>query len=240
MNDIVLTLDIDWAPDFVIASIAEMLSEAGVCATWFVTHDSPALDLLRNESEIFELGIHPNLLPGSTQGSIPTDVFGHCMEIVPEATAMRMHGLVQSGPLLDTALNETPIRIDLSLFLPRMPGIRPIDYERPGGILVRIPVFWEDRYEMEVSRPSWRLGAELLVPGLKVFSFHPIHVYLNSSLSVYDEVKRLGSMLELSAKDIAPHIREGDGPRTLFRELVAHLSASGHSRRVAEIAHMVT
>lgn len=34
----VITLDIDWAPDFVIDAVAEQLVQAGVWATWFVTH----------------------------------------------------------------------------------------------------------------------------------------------------------------------------------------------------------
>ena len=46
-NEIALTLDVDWAPDFMIDFAAEILVEHGVRATWFVTHDSPALTRLR-------------------------------------------------------------------------------------------------------------------------------------------------------------------------------------------------
>jgi hypothetical protein len=160
------------------------------------------------------------------------------MEIVPEATTMRTHGLVQSGQLLETALSETPIRADVSLFLPRMPDIRPIRYERPPGMLIRVPSFWEDRYEMEVAEPSWRLCDELVVPGLKVFSFHPMHIYLNAPLSAYEKIKCLGPLSELSAHDVAPYLRSGDGPQTLFRETIDLLRRAGDSRRICDIVQM--
>jgi len=35
---IALTLDIDWAPDWMIEKVAEMLLKYGVKATWFATH----------------------------------------------------------------------------------------------------------------------------------------------------------------------------------------------------------
>jgi hypothetical protein len=91
-----VTFDLDWAPDFVIDWLAKRLIEVGVRAAWFVTHHSPAIERLRAESDLFELGIHPNLHPGSTHGNDTSSVLKHCMEIVPEAGAIRTHGLVQS------------------------------------------------------------------------------------------------------------------------------------------------
>ena len=235
VNEIVITLDVDWAPDFMIDAVAEMLSEAHIGATWFVTHSSPAIERLRQHPDTFELGIHPNFLPNSTQGSTPRNVLRHCMEIVPEATAMRTHGLVQSGLLLDTVLEKTAIRVDVSLFLPRMSHITPIGYQRGGNTLIRVPFFWEDRYEMEIPRPSWNLCEELLVPGLKVFSFHPVHVYLNSSLSSYNLLSRTTRLPDLSENDIARYMGRGDGPRTLFDEMIEYLGRTGRSRRIRDV-----
>src|SRR5688572_22770431 len=56
---IFLTIDIDWASDEVIADTAALVEEAGVAATWFVTHDTPQIGRLR-ANPLFELGIHPN------------------------------------------------------------------------------------------------------------------------------------------------------------------------------------
>ena len=62
MNDLVLTLDMDWAPDCAIDFVSEELVSREVRATWFVTHASPAVHRLREHPELFELGIHPNNL----------------------------------------------------------------------------------------------------------------------------------------------------------------------------------
>jgi hypothetical protein len=43
--------DIDWAPDFVIDSVAATLVQIGVQTTWFVTHSSPAVDSLRDRAK---------------------------------------------------------------------------------------------------------------------------------------------------------------------------------------------
>src|SRR4028119_935918 len=92
---VAITLDVDWAPDFVIDSVAETLRRARVKCTWFVTHPSPAVDRLRRHPELFELGVHPNFLPGSTQGATAADVLNYCRRLVPDARSMRTHSLVQ-------------------------------------------------------------------------------------------------------------------------------------------------
>ncbi|HEY8645027.1 MAG TPA: hypothetical protein VIL77_04030 [Gaiellaceae bacterium] len=70
-GDCFLTLDVDWCPDSAIDDVAELLIERDVPATWLVTHTSPAIDRLRLRADLFELGIHPNFLPGSTHGRMP-------------------------------------------------------------------------------------------------------------------------------------------------------------------------
>ena len=91
---------------------------------------------------------------------------------------------------------------------------------------------------MEVSQPSWRLCDGLVVPGLKIFSFHPRQVYLNASLSSHDRVKRLGHLPALSANDVAPYIQAGDGPQMLFREIIDLLSQAGSSQCICDIVRM--
>ncbi len=129
-DPVLLTFDVDWAPDFAIDVTAALLIERGIRATWMITHRSPAVDRLREYPELFELGIHPNFREGSTHGSTTDAVLRHCMELVPDAVSMRTHSLVQSTPLLARMLATTPIRIDASLLLPRVNGLRP--FEQPG------------------------------------------------------------------------------------------------------------
>jgi hypothetical protein len=238
MNDVVLTLDIDWAPDFAISWVARRLIEAEVRATWFITHLSPAVGVLRDHPELFELGIHPNFLTGSTHGASPGAVLDHCMTLVPDATSMRSHALVQSSPLMARVLSDTPIVTDVSLFLPRAPSITPVEYRHRGRILTRIPYFWEDDSEMEYDIPCWGMKTILGVDeGLKVFDFHPIHVYLNSAdMGPYRWLKSRSPDLSTATEvDAAPLVHGGEGTQSLLLEIIEHLATTGGSSCIREL-----
>jgi hypothetical protein len=231
-----ITLDVDWAPDFMIDHVAELLVGRGVAATWLVTHASPAIDRLRAHPDLFELGIHPNFAAGSTHGSTPEEVLEHCLAIVPEARCMRTHGLLQSSPLLAVTRNATPIRVDLSLFLPHARLAELLHYPVAGGeTMLRIPHIWEDDAEMLAPEPSWStaaLAAE--TGGLAVFCFHPVHVYLNAAGGEPYEALRARGYPHVTADDARPLIGDGPGTGTAFLELVEL-----GSRRIADLAYVV-
>jgi hypothetical protein len=237
-SDILVTLDVDWAPDFAIDDVAELLQERGVRATWFVTHRSPAVDRLEREPELFELGIHPNFIAGSTQGSTPEAVLAHCMNLVPHAASMRTHGQVQSTELLDLVITRTPVRVDVSLFLPRATHLQPVEYLWKGEVFCRIPYFWEDDFDMERPAPTFVLD-ELLgsAPGLRIFNFHPIHLALNSaSMDAYRELKKWCRPLTAPTREaVAPFVEKGPGTRALFIELIDHIASKGRSLRIKDV-----
>ncbi len=239
-GEIVLTIDVDWAPDVAVDFVSQELVERAVRATWLLTHRSPAVERLEEHSDLFELGIHPNFLPGTTHGSSLEAVLDHCMELVPGAVTMRTHGLYQSTRLLDLVLERTPLEVDLSLFLPRANNVAPVLLERTAGRLVRIPYVWEDDFEMDCRQPSWQLKPLLTGQGLKVLDLHPVHVFLNSSTmanyrmlkSVKPELHRCGG------EDLRGLVQPGDGPRTFFLEVIDHLATAGTSRVAREVAAM--
>ena len=222
MNKVAVTLDVDWAPDFAIDLAAEILTEHGVRATWFVTHASVAIDRLR-ENDLFELGIHPNFLPRSTHGADDASVLAHCLTLVPDALSMRTHGLYQSTPLLSRVMHDTPIELDASLFLPGASNLAPVRYAYGGGSLLRVPYVWEDDVAMENG--DWDLDALLDRPGLNVLDFHPVHVALNSSsMASYRALLAGGPLQDARADDAS--VAEGYGTRTFF-DALAHRLASG-------------
>ena len=238
MDGIALTLDVDWAPDFMIDFAAEILVEQGVRATWFITHKSPALQRLRAQPDLFELGIHPNFFPGSTHGNSTSAVLRHCLDLVPEAVSLRTHGLLQSTPLLAQIMRETNIETDASLYLPRAATVRPIDYQWGKKSILRVPHFWEDDFEMERTAPCWRLAPLLAeTAGLRVFDFHPIHIYLNSSTTdAYRRLKQKAANLSaVSEEQAAALAQTPTGTQMLFRELTEHLSQTGESLRMRDI-----
>ena len=236
LDHFVITFDIDWAPDFVIDSVASMLRLRGIRATWFVTHQCSALDRLRKEEGLFELGLHPNFLAGSTQGDTPEKVLAHLQSIVPEAISLRTHALVQSGPLLQMVM-RAGLKVDVSLFLPSMSNIQPLEFRIDGRTLLRIPYFWSDDYEMEKAMPCWHLLPLLKVKGLKVMNFHPLLVFLNGSdIKPYQAIKQKVPILDaLTAKTAEDFFQPGDGTQTFFHELIDHVTTVGESLRIQDI-----
>ena len=215
----VITLDIDWAPDYAIDFAAGILIEAQVKATWFVTHNSPAIARLRKYPHLFELGIHPNFLSGTTHGVTESEILSHCMDLAPEARVVRTHGLFQSSNLLEKIIEETPISVDVSLFLPHAAALMPVVYYWPSGKqLVRLPYVWEDDFEMARPDGIWDLGSMIeRSSGLVIMDFHPIHVFLNSkTLETYRSVRSMGHLADLSEDFVHSYVEKGHGARYAF------------------------
>lgn len=231
-----ITLDVDWAPDFMIDAAADALIAREVKATWFVTHASPAIERLRERPELFELGIHPNFLEGSSHGATPAEVVAHCARLVPEATAVRTHCLLQSTPLHDELLRGSGVSVDLSLFLPHAVGVEPVVQWSPAGRLLRLPYVWQDNMEMYSPEPHFKAADLLDAPGLRIFDFHPVHVWLNSrAFEPYERLKaehRLDAVTEMEANRFRT---QGPGTMTAFLDLADRLAAAGGGARVRDL-----
>ena len=234
MNDFLITLDVDWAPDFVLEHVAEVLTPAGVKATWFVTHDSPAVQRIMKDP-LFEAGIHPNFLPGSSHGDTPDKVLDYMLSIVPGARSTRSHAVVQSGPLLNL-LSNRGLALDSTIFLPEMPEIRPVTHLGLHSTLLRVPFFWADDYEMCKATPAWDLERYKKTPGLKVMMFHPIHIWLNSvSFQDYQNFKTaFPSVSSASSADAWRFRNSGKGTFNFFVDLVDHLKG-GPSKKMCDL-----
>jgi hypothetical protein len=234
-----VTLDTDWAPDFVLADVADLLQAHGVPATWFCTHPSPVLDQLRQTPALFELGIHPNFLPNSSQGKTPADVLRFCMDLIPEATSVRTHELCQSATLFALTMAETPVTTDVSLFLRLGRGLQPCEIRRGCRTLLRLPYFWEDDVEMDYDTPAYDVPTLLAGPGaLRIFDFHPIHIYLNSAdMTPYRRMQAAvaGPLTAAAESAVAPFVHDGYGTRTFFCELLTALQGQG-AQRIRDIA----
>ena len=235
MQATVVTIDVDWAPDVAIDHVAQLLVERRVRATWFVTHRSDAIDRLREHDDLFELGIHPNFLPGSTHGATHADVLEHCLALVPDALSMRTHSLYQSTPLLALVLETTPIQVDSSVLLTGARAIEPTTFTWNGRSLVRVPIFWEDDLAMEADA-EWSLDVSALeAPGLRVYDFHPVHVYLNSSeMAPYRALRSSQRLQECSERTLEPYVNRGRGTGSLFVELLDAVTAGGETALIGD------
>jgi len=226
-DDYSITFDVDWAPDWCISDIANTLINEKINATWFITHESKAIDELFDHPDLFEIGIHPNFLDGSTQGKNPFEIMEYLLNIVPNAISVRTHLLTQSYSLLKMIREDFGIKCDVSLLLPGASNLTPheICYSK-GKSLVRIPFFWEDDIEMNNSAPSFLIENEKFhVNGLKIFDFHPIHIYLNSySCQPYRVLKKhINPLSKISLETVNSHIHNGEGSGKLFLNLIKYL-----------------
>jgi hypothetical protein len=186
-----LTFDVDWAHDRVLEDSIDLVEQAGVAATWFVTHDTPLLARLRSNPR-FELGIHPNFLPlllagDPAKGDTAAAVLDRMLDIVPEATAVRSHSLVQSGRLLQT-FRDKGLSHDANMFIPDHSAMTLRPWTDWFGI-ERAPFLWEDDFWCDTGRRS-TIPALLQREGIISFNFHPIHVFLNSeTLDRYEKAR---------------------------------------------------
>lgn len=208
-----LTFDIDWAPDWAIADVLDVLAAHGAPATFFVTHRSEVLGEIAARGH--EIGIHPNFLAGSSHGTEPRHVMESVLALAPDARVMRTHSLVQSTILFESILEDFPqIDYDLSLLTYGSPHTAWTAWHSRGRGMRRLNYNWEDDLAFDDSHQDWTRYRP--VAPIDVLDFHPIHVALNSnSEDAYMLLKgRLGpGHLHEAARGDALELRER-GPGT--------------------------
>ena len=218
INETLITFDCDWAPDFIINDTIKLLEDEKIKATFFITNNSPLIKKL-GENNLFELGIHPNFFTNSTQGHDEDSILTNLKQVVPDAKSIRTHGLFQSTPLVKK-FQKYGIENDLSLFLQNTPNIVP-HYSKFFN-LYRIPYFWEDdvsiieKTKLSFDNPLYHVN------GLKIFNFHPIHVFLNSKdIENYDKVKKDVGFGNLNEDNIKNYINNNHGTKSFLNEIIS-------------------
>lgn len=193
-DKIFLTFDIDWAPDPVLEHVIDIVEEAEVSATWFVTHKTPVLNRLRANDQ-FELGVHPNFNPllAKSRPEIMKsahDIVQELMEIIPEAKSVRSHSITFSTQIL-SIFSEFNLTHDVNMYVPFNSGVQLRPWYDASG-MARVPFFWEDDVQLQVGAGhNVDEVTTLHAEGLMVFDFHPIHVFLNTqSMNTYNAAKK--------------------------------------------------
>ncbi len=238
-NHTAITFDIDWAPDWCIEKCISLCRKHDAKATFFVTHPTCLLNELLSDP-LFEVGIHPNFLSGSSQGSDPLSVLEFCMNLVPDAASMRTHSLHQSTEIFRLIAETFPsISTDVSLLLPLHAHLMPTDLYFAGGHnrITRLPYFWED--DVFAEWPGWEWDQPPPeCPGLKIFDFHPVYVALNiKDMDGYRTIKeRLypRKLHEADYEDFFPFLNGSEGACT-FLERVLGKYGRGCSSTVSEM-----
>ncbi len=159
-----INIDIDWAPDAVTEFALDILDEFSAPATLFCTHEMNAATRGR------ELCIHPNF---NNDASVK-ETIDSLRALYPGARGARGHGSYFSYYIAGL-YRENGLLYDCSYYFPAGP-VRP--YKMFHGIM-EIPYFFIDDLffkEDGLSEPDLSDDPN----GVKVFVFHPIHLFLNT------------------------------------------------------------
>ncbi len=221
-----LTGDQDWAPEWALEAMLDLVAEERVPYHLFVTNPSPAVRRAAPPPQGLTLGIHPNFLAGSTQGGSEDEVIDHCLGLVPGATTFRTHAFCESSRIL-RRLAARGLRADSNLLSFLQPGLVPVVLGAAG--ILRFPVFLEDDVLLDWAAPDLALEpllALLLTPGLKILNFHPTFVALNAPSLAYYEERR--EALFASPRPQPEEPFAGRGVQSVLREIVRAVRAAGH------------
>lgn len=188
---IFLTFDMDWACDEVLEDTYQLIRENNLSATLIVTHNTKWLSRFRTDLNM-ELGIHPNfnpLLHGSGESNYK-EVINGIRKIVPEAVTVRSHSLVSSTPLIGEFI-ENNLKYELNAYIPPHKGSTLFPFYRSNRILSIPTIFEDDLYLEEQNKYDVNYYLDDQFAMLRVFNFHPIHIFLNTEhMSRYENCKK--------------------------------------------------
>lgn len=215
----VLSIDIDWAHDAVLEDTIDLIEQAAVKACFFVTHDTPLLARLR-ANPLFELGLHPNfdpLLRGEAVRSA-RDIVMDLARVAPEAKVLRSHAMTTSGRWLEI-YREAGVTHLSNYLMFADENIHP--FRQLNG-LVEAPVYFADDgllFQRQLDCVSVKLENFQINNGfgVKVFNFHPIHIYLNcDTLRHYQSIRTL----HMNPKELIKYRHIGNGARYWLMEIL--------------------
>jgi polysaccharide deactylase WbmS-like protein len=211
---ICLTIDIDWAPDFVIAWMWERIQQNNISATWFVTHDSPVLNQIDADPDQ-EIGLHPNFFADSTQGNDKEAVMKYLTSYFHHCIGVRAHAFLDSTRH-QWLYQKMGMKYISNLIIWNQAS-KP--YFIPWADLWQIPISWEDDRACffsgnnQISYPNFSKDDSTWV-----LNFHPLYCYLNDTTGMpgYKECRDLLNeknikLYEMLEKSLIPVRQKGNG-----------------------------
>lgn len=175
-----ITIDIDWADNEVLKKCVSILDKYGIRATFFCTHKHN-VDIGNSH----ELAIHPNYSCNESY----EETIGKLMKLYPQAKGVRSHGLHIDSKMY-SIYRKYGLEFESNYFMYKQENINPF---KMSDDILQIPIFFMDDGHINRS-----INADFNLEqfnfenkGLKVFVFHPIHIFLNTSdLKIYQKAKR--------------------------------------------------
>lgn len=214
-----LTFDTDWAPDFVLEYVMEILERYEAKSTFFFTNP-----IEFSVPDIVETGIHPDFLGDSSQGKTDQEVMGNLMDWFPTAKSVRTHRMYWDYRLFELFTNYG-LKYDSSVLLPFQESLSPATSYGP---LKRLPAWVTDNLIVDQGYSFNSIDLpKITSPGIKVILFHPINVYLNSSQKLYGEsLARFTPRPPASRESLKVERCSGEGLETFLITLLEYFQAN--------------
>jgi hypothetical protein len=149
----------------------------------------------------------------------------------PDAVGVRCHSRTVSAILIDQFISMG-LEYDANQICPYQDGLMPYAYRG----FCRFTDFWQDDVHAIYRRPFVLNNISIDSPGMKIFNFHPVHIYLNTdsperyqaARAYYKHPRKLAEFRNTKT----------EGARNLLIELLDYLAIN--RRRIfslREVAH---
>ena len=204
----VITIDTDWAIQPLIDDTVQLLEQYKINSTFFITNKIDFSKLKKHE-----LAIHPYFKTVLSQEK----VLRKTLEILPskKSKGIRSHTLYNNSNLIGS-YKKYGIEYDSNFFIPNAKEPKPFFFEWTN--VLEIPIFFIDNGYVFTNNKFILNKINLTNNGVKVFCFHPFHIFMNtSSNKEYNNLKKnyknfehLSTKRQLTKK----------GVRSLFIELL--------------------
>lgn len=210
----VITIDIDWVPDKVLAYTLDILLKAGVPCTLFATHATGLLSGIDRKQ--FEVGVHPNFNPllnrDKGANGNPREVVERLKKLFPQARGIRSHSSMVSNVLIDL-FSDLGFDYESNVCLPYSRNLETLPL---WNDMLRIPFNWEDYLHFSYGNDFSGAGLDFKA-GLNIMTFHPVHIFLNTETRErYDGAKPFYQQPD----HLAGYKNPGKGTETLFNRIL--------------------
>jgi hypothetical protein len=211
-----ITVDLEWSPDKIIQDTINLLDQRDISATLFSTHNDGV------SASNHERAIHPNFYNNNGEKSALEEL----SKLYPGSKGIRSHGLYIHSKLREHYPDSIAYESNYIRYLQN-----DINPHWMAGNIVQFPIYfmddmWLRSRSCENNQQPLDRSTLLNGGGLKVFGFHPIHIYLNtSSIEEYNNQKQNYD----SPEKIHDARTDRYGVRDLFKGILDDINRVGHT-----------
>jgi hypothetical protein len=168
---LVITVDLDWAPEVAIEEMLDFFTEYNISPTIFATHNS---NVIKANITKLEVGLHPYFGQDSSHGFHLQEIMKNIMDVEHNLQAFRCHRFARCNPSMQ-AMVDAGMKISSNVCTDL--EILPPFTDRYG--LIEIPIFMEDggflfrKHDLDINLLTSKTGN-------KVILIHPMHLAINT------------------------------------------------------------